>query len=259
MHNSRRDAEDRHLTLHQWQLQIREICYPKDAFLGPEVLWLQMLKEASVVSEMCRRQRYADLFPSTDPPLGRMLFTLFRFCNEMNIRVDDVMWHKYPGICPYCAPIDPEIIQQLLGRKDHYRSKDMPGDAIVFQECRCDLQSYGDYDEMRVTSFRSERACMPHGLIDWQTMVDGIYGIKYRRQSVENAALHLFEELGEVAGEILSSDYDTTRDEVADVFGWICSLSTRAALALPLSKVIPVVDELIKVIISWSSGNPRTW
>ena len=248
MPNSRKEAEERHATISQWQKTVGDLCHPKDAFLGPEVLWLEMLREASVVSEMCRRERYQDLFPSANPPFGLMLFTLLRFCNEMNIRLDDAMWHKFPGICPYCAPIDSDKIRQVLEHGDHYRSKDMPGDAVVFQECRCDLQRYGDYDEMRAAPFRSVRSYMPHSLIDWQTMVDGVYGIKYRGQPVEKAAFHLFEELGEVAGEILSSDYDTTRDEVADVFGWICSLSTRAALALPLSRVIPVVDELIKVI-----------
>jgi hypothetical protein len=247
MSNSRRDAEERHSTLHQWQTKIGEICHPKDAFLGPEVLWLEMLREASVVSEMSRRRKYQDLFPSTNPPLGKMLFILLRFCNEMNIRLDDAMWHKYPGICPYCAPADHDKIKKLLRRRDHYRSKDMPGNAVVFRRCRCNLQSYGHYDETRVKSFRAERTYMPHGLIDWQTMVDGIYGSKYRGQSVKDAALHLFEEVGEVAGEILKRDYDTTRDEVADVFGWICSVSTRAALAAPLSRIIPIVDELVKV------------
>ncbi|MDP2720714.1 MAG: hypothetical protein Q8O75_02115 [bacterium] len=127
-------------------------------------------------------------------------------CNKLGYKLDDVLWYKYPGVCPYCGG------ERCSGK---YDSKE-PNPALF-------------------PGLMSRRG-KPRTIRGWQRLIAKIYGQRNSTQVVE----YLFERLrGEVdeamefADDPLSEQYQEPFSlEMADIGAWFFSIVTRLEIDL---------------------------
>jgi len=122
----------------------------------------------------------------------------------------DMVWEKYPGICPYCGTNPCSCSSPGLVQKD--------GNALVIPK--------GDPTKRPAT------------LDDWGRMFDYIYSNAHAVIPIEALAFHLVEETGEVTSQLIritemlngATSEEKKRElfrEVADVFSWVCSVVSK--------------------------------
>ncbi|UCG04664.1 MAG: nucleotide pyrophosphohydrolase [Candidatus Heimdallarchaeota archaeon] len=51
-----------------------------------------------------------------------------------------------------------------------------------------------------------------------------LYGDRDRKRGTDRSLIHLQTEIGELLEAYLKGDLDSSREEVADVFAWLCSV-----------------------------------
>lgn len=144
--------------------------------------------------------------------------------------ISDMVWLKYPGICPYCGT----------------------------NNCSC---AYPGRVEKKDGSLKKsvKRINRPRTLDEWGVMFEEIYGGMHAIAPIEELAFHMFEETGEVANQIVriteiingKTKAEKRQDlyyELADVFSWVCSVVNK----LNKTYFIPMVSHLEQ-----RSGFPR--
>lgn len=122
-------------------------------------------------------------------------------CRKVNVRsVEDMIWAKFPGICPYChrCPHDPRR------REKNKQAHDEP-----------------DWKELRRISM-DNRDLRPKSLGGWQKMFSEIYPA-HKTEGYGRTFARLTEELGELAESlrIFSELRGSFVSEAADVFAWL--------------------------------------
>lgn len=248
-------------SMNQWQRHFEKIYGERNKGKDPEIIWFRVLENASKVAENLRRYEYGNAFIY----LSHMFCWTLGFCSLIERRVEEIVWKKYPYVCPYC-------------RKDKEE---------VFKSCTCagqrrEIEETPTHEKERMineeilTHFRthfSDRK--PRKLDDWVHMFDEIYGNVNYSASIEHIGFHLMEEVGEVGRVLRRSkeyerrvaegfekgtdinkarkQYEVDLDyEIADVFSWTCALISK------ISSIIDAVEnyenETIKV--TWPRRRP---
>ena len=59
---------------------------------------------------------------------------------------------------------------------------------------------------------------------EFQVLMETLYGIRDRERGIDRALIHLQTEIGELFEAYLKEDPCSSREEVADVFAWLCSI-----------------------------------
>ena len=161
------------------------------------------------------------------------------------INPSDLMWNRYPGVCPWC-----------------YCAKHPDGsariaDADFQQPCCCDSLGISGRtklkEELRARAKRTRwlakehTSQRPQSIDDWQDMIGMIYRERLRNATLSEVALHLFEEMGETSDGLIRmytySSKDSTEDEfplrqirledeLADVLSWLFGLVERLDLEI---------------------------
>jgi NTP pyrophosphatase (non-canonical NTP hydrolase) len=69
----------------------------------------------------------------------------------------------------------------------------------------------------------------PHGLNDWMKLVSEIYGERNHRMHLgpKELLLHVIEEAGEVARDFRKEDHDRLKEDLPDVFIWLCAFASE--------------------------------
>jgi NTP pyrophosphatase (non-canonical NTP hydrolase) len=146
----------------------------------------------------------------------------------------DLIWHKYPKLCPRCFASDKANTEKL-------------GPPSL---CEClEQRSENEGDETRrkrITAVRhysdAVRIAKPSGLDEWQEMFRAVFAKKLAALSSTDIALHLMEELGEVSDAMVrmyTYKEKTFRlaepnwrqanleGQLADVFSWLLLLAEK--------------------------------
>jgi len=63
----------------------------------------------------------------------------------------------------------------------------------------------------------------PVTISEWQDMFAQLYGKRNEALSRETLCLHIVEEVGEVARDLRKEDYVSLREDLPDVFAWLCA------------------------------------
>ena len=127
------------------------------------------------------------------------LFKWFSILYEksgIRLPVSNIIWNKFPGICPYCK----------------------------CSPCGCMFSKKRfNYDEL-LRKAEETRANQPKTLDDWQNLFEKIYS-RNGAYKMEKNVSHLFEELSELSEvhrlHFIETDKDLVGMELADVFSWI--------------------------------------
>ena len=183
----------RPVSLKEWQALFENIYGERNSRVPFPELWLHLMEEAGQVAEDLRKERFKRL--SFDLP--DVFAWLCSFSNKYSVDLSELVWNKFPAVCPYCE------------REEH---------------CICIAGSYPEYNSTRLKDFRLRLDKRPEKFEDWQNMLGKIYGNVNRTVPYFAVGFHLMEEIGEVAKEIRVDDREKCKEELADVFAWIIAM-----------------------------------
>lgn len=187
------------VTLREWQAMFGTIYGDRNSKVPFPELWLHLMEEAGQVAEDLRKEKFKRL--SYDLP--DVFAWLCAFANKYSVDLSDVVWNKFPAVCPYCE------------REEH---------------CICIAGSYPDYEPPRLNDFRLRADKKPEKFEGWENMFRKIYGNVNRTLPYFAIGFHLMEEIGEVAKEIRVDDREKCKEELADVFAWIIGMVLKVQL-----------------------------
>jgi NTP pyrophosphatase (non-canonical NTP hydrolase) len=149
----------------------------------------------------------------------------------------DLLWHKYPGMCPVCYWRRTDGGNRKKEKNKHFGDS---CDCLLF-----DIESRDQSDKKPHTKALRAYAreiikCKPVSVDDWQEMFARIYKANLRHIDLRDTAFHLLEEMGEVSDAIVRIyTYSTSvppppkelpwrqmwlEGEIADVSSWLLAL-----------------------------------
>ena len=198
------DKNMRPNSLHDFQSMLAKIYadHNKRTYGFSALYALQLNRGIGIVSECLRKDNGDKEIIRKLPLIFGWLMALW---NDLDIDIENVTWHKFPGICPYCR---------------------------VTQNCLCiaDEKKYDEKESLNV--YRRDHSHRPKTLSDWQTLHMKIYGrvnkIKMRVQVWD----HFVEEFGEVCAEMLLERRKELENECADVMMWLLAFCNRISVNL---------------------------
>lgn len=174
-----------------------EIYYTRDKRLySPADLLLHAFEETAVIAESFRKESQAEI----QPAIARFCAWIMAFCNDQHIDLQNAVFSKYHGICPYCG---------------------------AYQHCSC-ISAETKPRKWR----RDPSAKAPNTLAEWQRMFDRIYGRVNRVAGREKCWLHVHEELGEISQAFRLRQRNPLRHELADIFAWLMAFCNHLNLHL---------------------------
>jgi len=214
-------------SLNDWQHRFQEIYGEKNQNRRPENIWAQVTENLSKVAENLRRFKYAAAFQS----LCHVLCWVCAFVNRTEKNLEDLVWKKYPFVCPYClrVPCSCGAVRVKL-EEAHTHVKE-----TFIQE---------EVNRRYAEKFKEQR---PSKLDDWVLMYAKLYGNTTYSMPVYQIGFHLMEEDGEVSRilrrkrefetrveqrlevgtdlEMARQEFERDLDsELADVYSWLCTL-----------------------------------
>jgi len=223
-------------SLYQWQNHVERIYGKRNASKPEEIIWFRVLENASKVAENLRRYRYGEGMQS----LSHVFCWLCAFCIRTNRNIEEIVWKKYPYVCPYC-------------RKDRERavkSCTCPGHRMETEETPTHKKEMMINEEILKNFRKIFNKNKPRSLDGWVRMFDRLYENSNYSASIEHIGFHLTEEVGEVGRvwrrkqefekrvqkglekgtDIKKARFQFEVDldyEIADVFSWACALINK--------------------------------
>lgn len=188
-------------SLAEWQAMIWSIYKEKDhRDYTRQDLLLHVVEETANISEGLRKEAVPEILEK----IPRLFIWFLAFCSMAYIDVEQVVWRKYHGCCPYC------------GATKHC--------FCIAQEAKPEIWH------------RDDKATIPGSLSSWQRMFDEIYGRLNRITGRDKVWMHFLEELGETSRAFRLSlhpnDSQELLGEIADMFAWLCSFCNRLKVDL---------------------------
>lgn len=200
--------------LDDYVVKIAEIYSANDRNRSLSDVWCHALHHAAAIVERVRKKSPASrvfdeiadfslwLFTAVSKLLGRLgepeernetlPETLIRIQSDCS----DLLWHRYPKICPMC------YLRRTKGGSNF-------GDLqVLLSPCDCPL---GDADEPQTRDekravaealrrlSRETQGAKPKSIDEWQEMFGVVFRSNLRRISLTEVTLHLMEELGEAS------------------------------------------------------------
>ena len=184
-------------TMDDWQGFFRKIFEDRDSIQAP-FMWLKVAEKASNFSEAIRKEQFDDAARA----IARMFLWICEFCSKNQdvigtSKLSEVVWHKYPYVCPHCSPVLMWVHESIKDTKDKKR--------LLQLGCYCQLgietTSNKGVNDKSLDYFRN-LADKPNFLDDWVRMFRKIYGSRINIMTLESIAFHLFEEVGEVISSL---------------------------------------------------------
>lgn len=271
------------VSIDAWQAAFWTLYGHKDDKLPLYDMMLQMIVDATRLTEAMRKSRYDEAFTCL-PRVFSWLCSMSAKCaanpdeyadlSPVSQTLSEIIWHKYPGVCSLCAQ-----------------------KRCVCPTFNADLLTDGERDEMvrsRATTLEAERqlGVRPTTLDEWVGMFELIYGTVNGSRNAEVKVMHFWEELGELEVELRKADRKkygavppgqesshaaiSWEDELADVFSWLSSVYLHIDSRLRRAQVLLKFDnsasapemraaaedgDLVRPLTSWvwqAYGNPDT-
>jgi len=144
---------------------------------------------------------------------------LMDFVKSLDLDMIEIMWLKYPNICPYC---------------------------LRDEKCACIIAGKSKYvsNDARLDFFRNKTENQPKNTTEWQGMFKRIYGHINAIKPLTAVWLHLIEEVGELVHEFESENIDGIKEESADVMAWFFSFCTKLNLNIAMDAEVRSEDRI---------------
>lgn len=169
-----------------------------------EALARRLLEESARLLEVARKD-YRHVFP-------RYLADIFSwynaFANRLGLKLQEALWHKFPGVCSYC---------------------------LQSQNCIYGIEHPSEPEDiaMKLRALRLDRdGREPQTLVEHQAFHCRLYGWQHKRELPIMIAAHIVEEAGEVSEALRHKDIDNVANEMADFLSWTFAFATRVDLNL---------------------------
>lgn len=165
---------------------------------------LQVVENNARIAECLRKeeengiQEIVELLPKT-------FAWLIALWNTKGLVIEDALWHKYPGVCPYC---------------------------LRRQDCSCISKDLAYDPERNLNVFRRDHTLRPRTLAAWQERHGEIYGKMNKVKSRLQVWLHFVEEVGEVSVELRHERKEEFANESADALMWLFAFANRISASL---------------------------
>ena len=205
------ESLERPKSIEEFQKMFRRIYHELNAryYKKNEELIARLNEEITYLMEHARKDRRS----AFREQLANIFSWHMAVANRLGIDIQEALWYKYPGVCPYCL-----------------REKD----------CICGTEHPVVEDkERKLCQLRQEYAGHePQTIIEHQAFHRRLYGWQHDRELPIIIAAHIVEEGGEVshayrhftmARNPKEKDCwrNRAREEMADVFSWMFALANR--------------------------------
>jgi|GEM_PF-3352212 len=181
----------RPVTLGEFQKMVRIIYLLKDQRdYTLQDLLIHIQEEAAKIDEGLRKS--SDNEQINALPIFFCWF--LSFCNMAGYNLEEVVWAKYQGICPYCGG----------------------------EECFCKPKQ-----KKPDTWFKNPQGKIPRSLPEWQEMFRRMYGKSNSELWPIQIWLHVHEELGEFSREFRLKNVPKSHEELADAFAWLMAYCNK--------------------------------
>ncbi|HET9164857.1 MAG TPA: deaminase, partial [Candidatus Angelobacter sp.] len=191
--------ENRSRPLDEWYRSINVMYWNRNFYKSAADIFAHLVEVVGGLSLLASQKKKVGVKPETF--VAKSVAWWLALCGRVGIdSVSDLLWSKFPGICPYCHK-NPHAPGLCLERK-----KKNPGpDWIV-------LSQFG----------KQSANSRPRSLRDWQVMFSDIYEVGHTEEYAVNFG-RLTEELGELAEAIrvFQAAPGYFLSEAADVFAWL--------------------------------------
>lgn len=198
------------ISLKDFQEMFKDIYLEKDKRdYSAEDMIIHMVEELTLLARWVRKeQMFSNLIPPQES-IARFFAWLCGFCNFVSIDLEEAIFQKYPGYCPYCK-----------------RSENCM--CITFTQEMTSQQKHFLLEE------KENQKTMPRELKEWQEMFRKIYGRINRLQTIIQILLHLYEEISEFsrAWRLREKEKEEVKKEIADIFAWLCALCNKLNIDL---------------------------
>ena len=187
------------ISLKDWQDMFEEIYGARNAHIDISKMWLKVVAESSKIARLIRKEDHKQLREA----IPDFFAWFFSFANLYNTNLEDAIWDKFPGVCPYCEKAE---------------------------LCNCLANVHSVYNKSNLADIRKRtRRNKPTALVEWISMFNRIYGNINRIVDQDKIGFHFLEEVGEVAEELSKKNQNRgmCKDEIADVFAWLVALTER--------------------------------
>jgi NTP pyrophosphatase (non-canonical NTP hydrolase) len=228
----------RMVSIDDWQHEMSYLYQIKNSKRDPIRMWLRTVSDASKVGEAVRKDEFHEAMEQLSHTFAWILTTTDKLCTtqfdgqpvltdgegEPLASIADVLFAKYPGICPYCGKA--EICHCPVLRK------------TIAKETKAERRNR--LREIRETAIT--QGTLPKSLPDIAYMFDRIYGEAHYEVGLDIIVFHFLEEVGEVAW-CLTSLFDGTKntadsaslstqlaEEIADTVAWGFAITNKIAL-----------------------------
>ncbi|MGN4191788.1 diguanylate cyclase [Burkholderia gladioli] len=217
------------MTLNEWASMFKAIYFPTQNYNRSKTdIFTHLVKVFGGGSRF--------LFRTSDPDgsrdfLARIFGWYCALANRLDINLEEIVWNKYPGVCPRCLE----------------------------RVCKCE-RTPKEFDDSKLKTLASTHVQeRPRTVREWQTMFGNMYrsptGGEPLPPSRERLAIvfsRMAEELGEVAEALLLDEVidenagAIVRNEMADLCAWIFALANNLQYVDPSASGVTLAD------VSWN-------
>jgi NTP pyrophosphatase (non-canonical NTP hydrolase) len=148
-----------------------EIYSEKNKSKTIEELFLHVVEEAGELAEALRK----DTLDEITKNLPDLFAWLCEFVSKIGSQLEDVVWNKFPNVCPYCLKEENCI---CIAHMKYLSEKER---------------------EVQLSELRKKKEKMPITLEEWFEMFRRIYGNVNKVMHFSDIGFHFMEEVGEVA------------------------------------------------------------
>jgi len=242
----------------------------KDKLRSVWDIWLHATHHASAIGEEVRKYRPGKKLLIEIADFSMWLFTFSgkikgtfqdseiknRRISELTIKTDkifsEIVWAKYPRVCPVCFWRRMQIGVEILGRcdclihniEDRDVSETDEEKEKKKKEKRERVKALREYSKKQLA-----RKNKPATIDEWQNMFGELYKANLQHLSLVDIAFHLLEEVGEVSDAMVRmysyvGDFDSDprmnqiwlEEEIADVYSWLNTLVNGLKIMPDISK-----------------------
>ena len=188
----------RPLTLSGWQKKFGEIFNERNQRCDTDDdIMFHLYEHLTKCFESLRKERFDEIAAR----LPHIFCWLCAFCNRQHIEMTDVVWEKYPNVCPY---------------------------GLEEQGCVCIAREVAYQPTLpELLRYRNDQTKRQYDVPGIQAMFARIFGPVNSIKPLLAVLSHLLEEVSEVGKDWRKKRMETIDAEVADTFAQLCAVATK--------------------------------
>ena len=196
-------ARYRSRDIDEWYKAANYIYADRNFYRDPLSIFAHLVEVIGGLSQLASGKKKPGSAPESFLP--KAIAWWFALCGKLGVtKVSDLLWLKFPGICPYCQ------------REEH--------DSAICARVKRENPN-PSWEELHKQGRNRKR---PSRLGDWQRMFRGIYK-PHHKPDFEATFARLTEELGELAEavRVFPTAPGYVLSEAADVFAWLMNIQNN--------------------------------